>query len=147
MTTLETADLFHVNERTVKNWCTRGLIRGLTKNEQDEFVIPLSVKRPYSGTRSKGDGIYISIVKGVMGGFDVTPGLFRMSNNEFNHYIQQLLAAEVVDFYVDETTGIRYLCRTLKSSDFAKLRKNKVKAFFQSIKMEGNVNIGINIGV
>ena len=59
--------------------------------------------------------------------------------------IKQLTDAGVIDSYIDEETNVEYLCKTLRSSDFAKLKKNRVIAFLKAIKPE-TVNIGLNVG-
>ena len=145
MTIEETAIKFSVTEDTVTNWCQKQLIRGIKKDKFGEFVIPKSVKEPYTKTRSTGDAIYTSIVKGTLKGFDVTASLYELSEQEFEKYIQQLKEAKVIDSYIDESSGIEYLCRTLKSSEFAKLRKNKIVAFLRSVKPNININLGVNI--
>lgn len=145
MTIQETAKKFNVKESTVMKWCKKQLIRGLTKDKYGEFFIPSSVKRPYTKNRSKGDAIYTSIVKGTLDGYDVTAPLYGLSENEFKKYIQQLQDAKVIDSYLDESSGIEYLCRTLNSSEFAKLPKNRIKVFLKNVKPDLNLNVGMNI--
>ena len=146
MTISETAAKFRVQEKTVITWCDKNYIRGLQRNSEGEYVIPSSVKQPYTGSRSKGDAIYTSIVKGTLNGFDVTASLYGLSENEFERYVDQLKTAGVIDSYIDENTRIEYLCRTLKSSEFSKLNRNKIKSFLKAVKPNGNINIGVNIG-
>ena len=137
----ETAEKFGIDERTVANWCKKRLIRGLSQSNTGEFFIPQSVKQPYTKNRSKGDAIYTSIVKGTMGGFDVTASLYGLGEAEFEKFIQQLKDAGVIDSYVDEVTGVEYLCRTLKSSEFAKLKKNKIIKFLKNVKPDISIKI------
>lgn len=141
------AEKFNVNEKTVLDWCEKGLIRGLTKSEDGIFEIPSSVRKPYTRSRSTGDAIYTSIVKATLGGFDVTASLYGLSENEFLKYVQQLKDAGVIDSYNDEKTGVEYLCKTLKSDSFAKLRKNKITKFLREVKPNININIGPSIGL
>ena len=145
MTISETANIFGVNEDTVLDWCQKNLIRGLRLNDANEYVIPSSVKRPYTGSRSKGDAIYTSIVKAILNGFDVTASLYNLSETEFEVYVSQLKEAGIIGSYVDEETKIEYFCRTLKSSDFSKLRKNRVKAFLKAAKPNVNISLGVNV--
>ena len=144
MTIQETAKKFGIKEYTVLDWCNKQLIRGLTRDEFGSFVIPNSVKKPYTKNRSKGDAIYTSIVKATLDGFDVTASLYGLGEQEFEKYIQQLKEAEVIDSYIDNSSGVEYLCRTLKSNEFAKLPKNRIIAFLKCLKPNINTNIGVN---
>ena len=146
MTIKETATIFDVKESTVKDWCNKNYIRGLQKDADGNYIIPKSIKRPYTRSRSKGNAIYTSIVKATLKNLDVCPELYKMNRAEFEKYIEQLKAVGVIDTYVDSETEIEYFCHTLSSSDFSKLPSNKIKAFFNSIKPDGNINVGINIG-
>ncbi len=145
MTIQEAAKKFSVAEATVNDWCKKQLIRGVTKDEHGEYVIPESVKKPYTKSRSKGDAIYTSIVKGTLDGYDVTAALYGLSEQEFEKYIQQLKEAKVIDSYVDKSSGVEYLCRTLTSSEFGKLRKSKILAYLKNAKANLNINIGVNL--
>ena len=145
MTIEEAAKKLNVRISTVKQWCQKHYLRGL-RSKNNEYVIPMSVKKPYTGSRSKGDAIYTSIVRGTLKGFDVTAALYCISESEFKKYIKQLKDAGVIDSYIDEDTNVEYLCKTLKSSDFAKLKRNRVKAFLNAVKPSGTVNIGVNVG-
>lgn len=145
MTIKEVANKFDVKESTVVNWCTKRFIRGVKQDSTGTFVIPESVKKPYTKNRSKGDAIYTSIVKGTLKGFDVTASLYGLSDAEFEKYIQQLTDAGVIDSYIDELSGIEYLCRTLKSSEFAKLPRNIIIAFLENVKPDVKINIGLNV--
>ncbi len=146
MTTTEAADKLEVKENTVLDWCKKNYIRGLDTDAEGNYIIPKSVKKPYTGSRSKGDAIYTSIVKATLKGLDVCPELYNMSCAEFEKYINQLKKAGVIDTYIDSETQIEYFCHTLSSSDFSKLSKNRIKAFFKSVKPNGNINVGINFG-
>lgn len=141
----EVASKFNVAESTVEGWCTKRLIRGVKQDSMGDFVIPESVKRPYTKNRSKGDAVYTSIVKGTLKGLDVTASLYGLSDAEFEKYIRQLTDAKVIDSYIDELSGVEYLCRTLKSSEFSKLPRNKVIAFLDSVKPDIKINIGLNV--
>lgn len=57
------------------------------------------------------------------------------------------MQAGVLNTYYAKDTNILYYSQTLISSDFAKLRKNKIKkALEKLIKMPNvNINLGINI--
>ena len=143
MTIPEVASQFDVEEKTVETWCEKQWIRGV-KCIDGKYDIPASVKRPYNKRRAQGDAIYTSIIKGVLGGYDVTASLYDLSEAEFEKYIQQLKDAGVVDTYIDKNTKVEYLCRTLKSNDFSKLRKNKVKSALKELKPQIIINAGIN---
>jgi hypothetical protein len=145
MSPQEVARKFEVELSTVINWCKKGYIRGLSIDEQSgEYIIPSSVKRPYTQTRAKGDAIYTSIVKAVLNDYDICAELFHMESAEFEKYIGELKECGLISSYISET-GIEYYCRTLKSSDFSKLRKNRVIAVLRELKPNVNVNLGINV--
>jgi hypothetical protein len=67
-----------------------------------------------------------------------------MESAEFEKYIGELKECGLISSYISET-GIEYYCRTLKSSDFSKLRKNRVIAVLRELKPNVNVNLGINV--
>ncbi len=147
MSPQEVAEKFGVTTETVIGWCNKNYIRGLKKDTSTgAYVIPSSVREPYTATRSDGDAIYTSIVKATMKNFDVCAELYGLDPAQFDNYINQLMQAGVIDTYIAQDTGIIYYSQTLSSSDFAKLPKNKVKRFLG--KLTENVpNVNINLGV
>ncbi len=147
MTVKEVAIKFGVTEQTVKEWCKNHYIRGVEiEPDTGEYIIPASVKRPYTrkGT-PKGDAIYTSIVKATLYGLDVCAELYNMDPAEFDKYINELKNAGVIDTYISKGTGIEYFCKTLESSNFSKLPKNKIKNDFASMKPDIKVNVGVNV--
>ena len=124
----------------MQRWCEEALIRGLTQDANGEYVIPSSVKEPYTSNRSKGDAIYTSIVKATMNGFDVCARLYKLEEVEFDKYVDELLSAGVIGTYVSQDTGIQYFCHTLKSSEFSKLGKNKIMRFLDTIIPDVNIS-------
>lgn len=147
MTVKEAAKRIKKSEKTVLKWCKEGLLRGAVPGEsEDEFVIPEGFKEPYTERgKVSGDGIYRSIVKGVLKGADVFPKLYFMTEAEFSGYIKELTELGVIAAYTEPESGITYYRRTLKSEDFSKFSKNKIKKILQNFKVSGNINIGMNI--
>ncbi len=152
----EAAVKFEVTEQTVKEWCKKKYIRGVSQDpDTGEYIIPVSAKRPYTVNGSpKGDSIYTSIVKAVIEGKDVCAELYKMDPAEFDKYIEQLKAVGVIDTYISADTGIEYYCQTLESAAFSKLTKNKVRKYLTELMKVGiqagvqasmNVNYGVNI--
>lgn len=137
----EVATKFNTTEYTVKDWCKKGYIRGLRTTEDGEYDIPASVRAPYTKNRSKGDAIYTSIVKAVLHDCDVCASLYNMDEGEFDTYINQLLEANLIGTFTAKDTGITYYCKTLRSSEFSKLPKNKILKFLHSVKPD--INIGV----
>ena len=145
MTIKEVAAKYHFQEITVLDWCKKGYIRGLKKSPDGSYILPISVKPPYTKCRSKGDAIYTSIVKGVINGFDVCAALYGIDEAEFNAYIDELKSIGVLDSYLDSRTGIEYYRHTLKSTEFSKLKTNKIKKHIAAIKLNINLNVGLNV--
>ena len=72
MNVKEAAEKFNKSEKTIVKWCEKNYIRGITIDKiTKEYIIPNSAKEPYTRNRSKGDAIYTSMVKAVMGGYDI----------------------------------------------------------------------------
>lgn len=148
MTISEAAIEFEVTEQTVKGWCKKKYIRGVSQDpDTGDYIIPASAKKPYTVNGSpKGDGIYTSIVKAVIDGQDVCAELYKMDPAEFDKYIDQLKEVGVIDTYISADTGIEYYCQTLKSEEFSKFTKNKVRKFLLEFAQAGiNVNFGVNV--
>lgn len=144
MTIEEVATLTNRRKETVKGWCDKKYIRGIEKDsETGEYIIPSSFKRPYTerATNLTGDGIYISIVKAILKDCDICAELYDLNEGEFNAYINDLLAAGIISTYEDTDTGITYFRKTLKSTEFSKLPRNKIKNFLKDILGKGNFNM------
>ena len=90
---------------------------------------------------NKGDKIYISIVRAIMNEFDVCVQLYRIHEDEFEGYIDDLVEAGIIAKYIAKDTGIEYYRQTLKSSEFSKLPVNKIKAFLLEAKKIISVNL------
>ena len=148
MTISQAACKFEVAESTVRSWCKKNYIRGVSQDPvTGDYTIPASAKRPYTMNGSpKGDAIYTSIVKAVLKGMDVCAEIYNIDSAEFDKYIDQLKSAGVIDTYISADTGIEYYCQTLKSNEFSKLTKNKVRKFLaECVKVGINLNIGVNV--
>ncbi len=144
MTIEEVAELTRRSSETVKGWCDKKYIRGLEiDSETGEYIIPCSFKRPYTerAYNLTKDGIYKSIVNGILKDCDVCAQLYNLNEGEFNAYIDDLMAAGVISTYVDTDTGITYYRKTLKSTEFSKFSKNKIINFIKSIVGKGNFNV------
>ena len=131
------------SRRTIVNWCNKGFIRGAYFDANiDDYAVPKNYKEPYMQRgKPNGDGIYVSIVKGIVGGYDVCAELYSISESEFEEYIKELIECNIIATFTDKDTGIVYYKQTIYSSDFSKLKKNKIKKFLIDIKPEISLNI------
>lgn len=144
MNITEAAEKFNKTKETVKRWCENNYMRGVKKDNKGEYIIPQNAREPYTAdTRSEGDAIYTSIVKATLKQLDVTVALYKMSQSEFDTYVKQLLEIGVINEFTDEETGIVYLCKTLKSTEFSKLRKNRVKKTINELLKDVRPNINV----
>lgn len=107
-------------EKTVNQWIINGLIPGVrTKPQTNEIIIPDNARPPYTKARAKSStAIYKSIVNACIERIHVCASLYKISSNEFNHYINDLenagfIKSEVID-------DITYYYATIKSDEFAK---------------------------
>ncbi len=137
----------NISRRTLVEWCRKKYIReAYFETEINDYAVPKNYKIPYTKHGNPiGDGIYTSIVKGIIAGYDVCAGLYGLSSSEFEAYIDELISAGVVATFCDKDTGIVYYRQTMKSSEFSKLKKNKVRDFFKSIKPNIAINMGVNL--
>lgn len=108
------------NEKLVNKWIINGLIPGVKTNPQtNEIIIPVNARPPYTRARAKNStAIYKSIVNACIERKHVFASLYKISSNEFNHYINDLenagfIKSEVID-------DITYYYATIKSDEFAK---------------------------
>lgn len=131
------------SRRTIVEWCKEGFIRGAYFDADiDDYAIPKNYKEPYMlRGKPKGDGIYISIVKGIVNGYDVCAKLYSIGESEFEEYMKELIESNIVAAFKDKDTGIVYYKQTIHSSDFSKLRKNKVRKFLVDFKPDISLNI------
>lgn len=144
MNVKEAAEKFNKSEKTIVKWCEKNYIRGITIDKiTKEYIIPNSAKEPYTRNRSKGDAIYTSMVKAVMGGYDICAALYKMDESEFNHYIQELINLNIISTFISQETGITYYCQSIHSSEFSKLKSNKVINFLKLLKP--NISFGVSI--
>ena len=143
MTIKEFAQEKNVLDSTVRAWCDKHLIRGAKLDEKTgQYDIPSSAKVPYTQNRAyKGDKIYISIVRAIMNEFDVCAKLYKIHEDEFEGYIDDLVETGIIAKYIAKDTGIEYYRQTLKSSEFSKLPINKIKAFLIEAKKIVSVNL------
>gem|GEM_PF-495178 len=133
-------------EETIESWITNGYIPGTTRNiSAKEWVIPDDSWPPYTQARAskKTDSIYTSILRAVTKRRRPIAKLYKLSDNEFNVYIQNLLKYDLIDFKVID--GIDYYYATtsttsyLKSnSSFSKFTKSLVPIVTIGLKLFEN---------
>lgn len=81
-------------KQTVIKWINAGLIPGA--NFKNNYV-PDSARPPYTKARAKNaNTIYTSIVKASYERRHVLPSLYRISEDEFNGYIDRLVRANLI---------------------------------------------------
>lgn len=82
------------NKKTVVDWISKGYIPGanLEKN-----YVPDSARPPYTRARAKNAGsIYMSIVDASYKRRQVFPALYRLCDEEFESYIENLVQAGLI---------------------------------------------------
>lgn len=124
MTITEFMDSFELkNKDTVLKWINEGYIPGAKKDiETNEFFIPELSRPPYTKARAKTtDSIYKSIVKACIKRKGICAKLYKLSELEFQVYIQELSQAGYIR--VEVQNNIKYYFATSKSSEFVKNSK------------------------
>lgn len=113
-------------EAQVLSWIEKGYIKGATQDaESGEYHIPELARPPYTSARAKNtEAIYRSIVRACVERKAVCAELYKISTLEFQKYIDDLAAAEIIS--VVEEQGVIYYYATLKSSEFLS-SKNPLK--------------------
>lgn len=95
------------NTDTVRNWVDHHYIPGVRTDEEGNYIIPNSARKPYTETRARNKAaIYKSMVKACDKGCGITAELYKISDAEFQSYIQQLLDLQYICSYVED--GVTY---------------------------------------
>mgnify|MGYP000769810710 CR=1 FL=1 len=90
MTISDFATEVKTSEKTVIKWINNGYIPGASVENN---YVPDSARKPYTKARAKNsDAVYCSIVKACMNFCHVVPALYNMRDDEFNGYIDRLIA-------------------------------------------------------
>lgn len=104
------------SEKTVIKWINNGYIPGASVENN---YVPDSARKPYTKARAKNsDAVYCSIVKACMNFCHVVPALYNMRDDEFNGYIDRLIAAGYISTRVAD--GVTYYDAAITASDFSK---------------------------
>lgn len=130
-------------EAQVLQWIEKGYIKGVVKDKSTgEYVLPELARPPYTSARARNtEAIYRSIVRACVARRAVCAELYRISELEFQKYIADLAAAEIISPV--EEQGLVYYCATLKSSEF--LSSKHPMKFIQACL--GSVAEGVSKGV
>lgn len=93
----------NIKEKRVKGWIEKELI---PRADLDRNYVPDSARQPYTKARAKkASSIYLSIVRASNKRFHVLPQLYGICDDEFEGYINQLVAARlIVKRETDEVT-------------------------------------------
>lgn len=118
MTLNEFAENNDVSAKTVNEWLNKDYIPGsYFNNENNEWVIPNSARPPYTKARAKAkQSIYQSIVKAAVKRNHVFPKLYKITQSEFDSYIEILVNANYIKLRVED--GLTYYDETLNSMEF-----------------------------
>lgn len=103
-------------KKTVIKWINKALIPGanLSKN-----YIPNSARPPYTKARAKNvSSIYCSMVKACLERRHILPKLYRLCDDEFNGYIEQLVRAGLITKRT--TDNIQYYDATISATQYKK---------------------------
>lgn len=94
MTIERFAEKNNVKEKRVKGWIEKELI---PRADLDENYVPDSARQPYTKARAReASSIYLSIVRASNKRFHVLPKLYGICNDEFEGYINRLVAAGLI---------------------------------------------------
>lgn len=116
MTISDFATKVKTSEKTVIRWINNGYIPGASVENN---YVPDSARKPYTKARAKNsDAVYCSIVKACMNFCHVVPALYDMCDDEFNGYIDRLIAAGYISTRVAD--GVTYYDAAITASDFSK---------------------------
>lgn len=100
--------------QTVIGWIEKGYI---PRAEIDKNFIPDSARVPYTKARARtAKGIYNSIVQATNKREHVMAKLYNLSEDEFNGYIERLIAADLIVKRVND--GITYYDATLQGASY-----------------------------
>lgn len=111
------------SEASILKWLNEGYIPGAIMNEETQaWDIPEDAWPPYTKARAKNtDSIYKSIVKACTVRRHVFANLYKISENEFQQYINQL--AEIGVISVVKSKEMVHYYATLKSEEFLANKK------------------------
>ena len=116
MTISDFATKVKTSEKTVIRWINNGYIPGVSA---DNNSLPESPSKPYTKARPKhSDAVYSSLVQACMNFCHVVPALYNMRDDEFNGYIDRLIAAGYISTRVAD--GVTYYDAAITASDFSK---------------------------
>ena len=109
MTISDFATEVKTSKETVIKWINNGYIPGASVENN---YVPDSARKPYTKARAKNsDAVYCSIVKACMNFCHVVPALYNMRDDEFNGYIDRLIAAGYISTRVAD--GVTYYWRAI----------------------------------
>ena len=140
MTVCQFAEKINKSCKTVNEWITKGLIPGAIL-EKD--YVPEAARAPYTKARAKtAKGIYYSMVNATKDLKHIVPSLYKITQEEFDGYIDDLIEAKLIRKRLEE--GVTYYDATLFSfnSDNTVIM-NVIKSISAGI-MEGAMNSVIN---
>lgn len=106
------------NEKKIISWIDKGILPGAYKLENGEYYISKYSKPPYTSTRARNcTAIYTSIVKACENRKSVCAKLYKLNEDEFNLYIEQLVEQNIIvkrtqdnsDFYYATPNSRKFL--------------------------------------
>lgn len=113
MTIRDFADQNNKNIKTVINWITQGFMPGA--NLENNYI-PNSARQPYTeakGKAKKVQAIYFSIVQACKKRKHVFPGIYGITETEFNNYINQLINNGLITKRYED--GVTYYDATIEA--------------------------------
>ena len=141
MTSLEFAQNHGVKLKTVKKWFFSGYLPGSRENkETGELEIPEDTLKPYNPRAKEQKSIGRSIVKACSLQRSVFPSMYKISQQRFDQYIEQLIKDGYIEPYKTESGNTQYIDTPL-GNDFA----NGVSE--TKLKLLQTVTAGVTKGV
>lgn len=114
------------NEKKIVNWIDRGILPGAYKLDDGEYYISEYSKPPYTSARAKNcTAIYVSIVKACEKRKSVCAKLYKLNEDEFNLYIEQLVEKNIIEKRTHDNCDFYYA--TLNSKLFLENKKYRNK--------------------
>ncbi|MFQ7194750.1 hypothetical protein [Thomasclavelia spiroformis] len=118
------------NEKKIVNWIDSDILPGAYKLDNGEYYISEYSKPPYTSARArKCDAIYTSIVKACDKRKSVCAKLYKLNEDEFNLYIEQLMEKNIIEKRTYDNCDFYYA--TPNSKLFLDDRKYRNKVLHQ----------------
>ena len=127
------ADYCGKSKKTVEGWLNKNYIPGAYIIEGTHvWHIPDNARSPYMKQKKKngGAGMYKSIAKAVAAGEGICAELYKMPQQRFDVYVNQLIDAGIITSYTAE--GVKYYETTMDTLNFSKKSLISIEKFIEA---------------